>query len=221
MKDSKQPEPVQSTHTYSCSLSIAEAARATVSNPKYFGSHRTPNGTEYLGGSVDFCNPAPLTLLEAKFLWPPSLESHPDIMLSIGSGYSCQDLPACDSQSTTPKLSGCEDAEAVWDKAFRVLSKENPGRYIRVSPQFTPSIPDVDDVEALNSGKLQEITTEFLNPSESRAGTDQGASHKIDLIIRRLISTTFYFHHTSLTSQKTGDSFISGTRLLTASPGWA
>lgn len=205
----QQTQHIPASHTYSCALKIEEAARATFSFPGYFYSFRTPRGDEYLGGGRDFSNPARVALLEARYLWPHSLELHPDILVSIGSGYS-GDVPASESSNTVDELRGCKNSEAFWSKTFGEKSQQNPDRYIRLCPKFAGSFPDIDNVEALESKSLEQVTTEFLGHGQPRTETHNNIGGKVDLLVRRLISTIFYFLLTSPISHDSGEYVISG-----------
>lgn len=185
------------THTYSCDHSIETAATATASSPHYFDSLQQQKTGTKLRGSLDLSNPAQVTLLEAKYLWPHALEQHPDLLLSVGSGYSV-DPAATSSKPPTMTVSavGCTETEATWHRTFGRYSDENPTRYVRLRPKFPSPLPKGDDTETLNSGLFEEITKEFLQDDQLRTETRQDdLGSKIDLIFRRLISTTFYFCH--------------------------
>ncbi|EON62430.1 hypothetical protein W97_01652 [Coniosporium apollinis CBS 100218] len=68
-------------------LKVWEAARATSAAPKYFKPflcERT--GNLYWDGALYHNNPVNVANHERKLLWPDTANSHPDIVLSIGSG---------------------------------------------------------------------------------------------------------------------------------------
>lgn len=184
------------SHTHSCALKIEQAARATVSFPGYFDSFQRPDGDRYLGGGLDFSNPAQVTLLEAQYLWPQALKPHPDILVSIGPGYS-GDAPASSNSSTKTNGSGdCKNTETIWSNSFGESSRRNPARYIRLCPRFPKSLSDAHDAEPSQYKYLEQVTAEFLRHDQQRAQTQDNIGSKVELIVRRLISTTFYFHQT-------------------------
>ncbi|KAK4233321.1 hypothetical protein C8A03DRAFT_38972 [Achaetomium macrosporum] len=178
------------THTFSCDLSIEEAAMATVSRPALFDKpFRAPNGDEFLGANPELHNPAQVTLLEAKYLWSHAMKQHPDVLVSVGAGCSGVSDKNSDSKN-------CQNAEATWVKAFGEASKENPARYVRLCPRFSDALPAADDVASLVNGSLEDFAFKVLEKNGLPVMIAEGKSvDGIDLIYRRLISTTFYFHH--------------------------
>lgn len=205
----QQTQHIPASHTYSCELKIDEAARATFSSPGYFASFRTPRGDEYLGGGRDLSNPTRAALLEAQYLWPHSLELHPDMLVSIGSGYFDDGLGS-DSSNPVDELRDGKNSEAFWSNTFGERSQQNPDRYIRLSPKFASSFPDIENVEALQTKSLEQLTTEFLGHSQPGDDTHQSICGKVDLLVRRLTSTIFYFLLTSAISHDSGEWTISG-----------
>jgi hypothetical protein len=206
VKDLERIRYGPATHTYSLAPKIVDAARATVGLPDHSDSFQAQGGDRYLGGGLDFSNPARVTILEAQYLWPHVLDPHPDILVSIGSGYSGHAPAPSDSPTQTDSSGDCKNTEAIWSNTFGQSSQQNPARYIRLCPEF----PDADNTKTLESGYLENVTAEFLEHDQRRTETQDSIGSKVELIVRRLMSTTFYFHQTSPLSREDRESVISG-----------
>lgn len=169
--------------------SVGEAAKATASFEPFFGPCDL-NLSSYVGGAQDFACPAEVTLFEAQSLWPHMLSGQPDVLISVGCGHN--------ALTTSGDSKDCIGTGAMWSEAFGKRSQKEPDRYIRLCPEFSKEspLPNADDVSVLNG---EEMT---LNQE------DRG---KVDLVVRRLISTIFYFHKTSSESCKEGGWIICGT----------
>jgi hypothetical protein len=136
-------------------------------------------------------------------------KTHPDILLSIGAGYSDDASVASDSSALKNSLEDGMNTEAIWSKIFGDSSRRHPARYIRLCPKFPEPLPTLDDISKLGNGYLKQVTDEFLR-DDRRTKSQDSIGSKVDLVIRRLISTTFYFHPTSPPSYENGELFISG-----------
>ncbi|KAM5343459.1 hypothetical protein ACJ41O_011996 [Fusarium nematophilum] len=177
---------------------IEEAARATCSIPEFFGSFQARGGPEYVGGAPDFSIPAEVTLLEARHLWPHALNPDPDILLSVGSGYPRKDV----ARYLKPLVAWtspvrCVDAQKRWIDAFEQRSQTSPDRYIRLCPALPSAISPPDTVKYLMNGHLERSTSDFLEEDSRQGNIQGGVGSKIDLIVRRIVSTTFYFDQQS------------------------
>ncbi|KAJ4183356.1 hypothetical protein NW755_009847 [Fusarium falciforme] len=84
-------------------MQLWEAARATSAAPLYFppfsreGNHdATRDGTKqvYLDGGLWHNNPIRIADSEARAIWPNDKHAHPDMILSIGTGYHKSELNA-------------------------------------------------------------------------------------------------------------------------------
>lgn len=69
-------------------MQVWHAARATSAAPRYFKPFRSPNTMkEYWDGALYHNNPIIVANHERRLLWPDVATSHPDIVLSIGTGH--------------------------------------------------------------------------------------------------------------------------------------
>jgi predicted acylesterase/phospholipase RssA len=82
-------------------LKIREAARATSAAPTYFRPFVNSRTQEaFLDGAVLHNNPVRIANYESKLLWTDAEDLHPDILLSLGTGY--HDVDADYSGETPP-----------------------------------------------------------------------------------------------------------------------
>jgi hypothetical protein len=69
-------------------MQVWHAARATSAAPRYFKPFRSPTTTkEYWDGALYHNNPIIVANHERRLLWPDVAASHPDVVLSIGTGH--------------------------------------------------------------------------------------------------------------------------------------
>ncbi|KAF2498872.1 hypothetical protein BU16DRAFT_558910 [Lophium mytilinum] len=193
-----------------------EVARATSAAPMYFRSFAKDGSPTYWDGGLCHNNPAWIARQEVFKIWPELSGPHPDILLSIGSGYvnesskprqpeQVQSKWSRHVQSKWSRVSGWFlnlgglqtlnvlkatllqnlDSEHAWKDRFSEYERElgNERRYFRLSPQCGTELPELDDLAAFESGELAKIADEYL--------ADAGIL--IKTIVRRLITTSFYF----------------------------
>ena len=178
-----------------------EAARATSASPRIFKpfSHE-PSGQIFQDGGIYYNNPVELAMRERGLIWPDVAEAHPDVILSVGTGFNSQSS----RQSTSPgrisrwnKVSRAKrlakvsidqfqstlNSEEAWRNfmQWNALPQRLEGRYIRLNLPLQDDPPKLDDV--LSMAELQEITrsrcTRRLDEMKSAAD--------------RLLATSFYF----------------------------
>lgn len=187
-----------------------EVARATSAVPLYFPSFSKDNSFNYWDGGLHHNNPASIARQEVSKIWPELCSTHPDILLSIGSGYISESMPLQPyPQPTTIRqgfdritdiltnLSGVGawkvlkatllkniDSEHAWNNFYEhVGNLENEQRYFRLNPPSLAQLPALDDLAALENGTLDLMAHIYV------AGND----HLISTIARRLIILSFYF----------------------------
>ncbi|KAE8444662.1 hypothetical protein EG329_014318 [Mollisiaceae sp. DMI_Dod_QoI] len=77
-------------------LKVWQAAAATSAAPSFFKPFKHPRADRsYMDGALYYNNPIKIANNERKLLWSDVAESHPDIMLSIGTGQNLQETMAC------------------------------------------------------------------------------------------------------------------------------
>ncbi len=70
-------------------LGVCEAAAATSAAPGYFKAYyHKPTTQDFLDGALYYNNPVQVVHREAMLIWPDMAESHPDLLLSIGTGMN-------------------------------------------------------------------------------------------------------------------------------------
>lgn len=95
-------------------MQIWHAARATSAAPRYFKPFRSPTTMkEYWDGALYHNNPVVVANHERRLLWPDVAASHPDIVLSIGTGHkrsepneATGESPSFGRAASEPQLSG-------------------------------------------------------------------------------------------------------------------
>lgn len=186
-----------------------EVARATSAAPGYFASFSKPNSPLYWDGGLCHNNPAWIARQEISEIWPSLCNSHPDILLSLGSGYKYETRPpkSKSSQNLFGKImSWVEnsgflqtmtvvkenylqniDSEQAWKEHFSEFNRSRDpaatNRYFRLNPHYQTKLPELDDLTALKDGMLETTATQYIG--EARL--------LINSIAQRLIVTSFYF----------------------------
>lgn len=217
----------EATYLMGQQCKLWQAARATSAAPLYFSPVKV-EGFEYWDGGLFFNNPAPAAIREAELIWP--LTNLPDILLSVGNGTEAtaqQSNPPEDSPGiirpgrrvlhamwgvlghlTTLKtrLLKNMDSEGMWTDNFASLARQHPARYVRLSPLVAEKLPQLDDVQAIESGKLGEIATTYLR--------DQITQKQIDCVSFTLISTCFYLQPTRTLYESDTNHFVIEGKIL-------
>lgn len=198
-------------HAHSCDLSIEAAAQATFSLPGLFDPIRSGKGKEYSGGGPEYSNPARETVIEAQRIWPKASNLHPDVLVSIGTG--CLGRQPTSSESSEPRPQhGVNNADMTWNELFGKLAEDNYNRYIRLCPEFPYFLPEIDQIRVLTGANrhMETVTANFLTNDRKQIITNGSNGSQIGLVVRRLVSTTFYFQRTKAVSEGNGDIIISG-----------
>ena len=186
-----------------------EVARATSAAPGYFASFTKDTSPVYWDGGLCHNNPAWIARQEIPKIWPGLCNPHPDILLSVGSGYKYEDQPP---KTKTPEglwgkiMSWVEkigffqtmtvlkanflqnlDSEQAWKEHFSESERSRDiavaNRYFRLNPHCQTKLPDLDDLAALKNGVLETTAKQYIGE----------AGLLIKAIAQRLIVTSFYF----------------------------
>ena len=165
----------------------------------------------YEDGGLYYNNPVEIADAERKMIWPESALDHPDIMLSIGTGYdSSKNLnnPML-VQSRRPTRLGlisniknlkriAEDhialsteSQRAWNAWYRMVSRsiDDQKRFYRLNVECRQDPPALDDISAMQ--ELREYTHQ-----------QYGANQIIQKIASHLIATSFYINILSLSPGK-------------------
>ncbi|PKY01131.1 hypothetical protein P168DRAFT_329858 [Aspergillus campestris IBT 28561] len=183
-------------------MKIWEAARATSAAPRVFKPFfHGPSGQSYQDGAIYHNNPVEVAVGEQRHIWPEALETHPDIVLSVGTGYNPKSENREPNQPSRPASRGVIshvrsltrigidhihnslDCERTW-KTFLEKSPPPPqftDRYIRVNLALDGDPPHLDDVRQLN------------NLSEMARFRFTKERDTVRSIADRLIASSFYF----------------------------
>lgn len=199
----KLPYHFQRAERTSLELKIWEAARSTSAAPRYFRPfHHEPTQKGYVDGAIYHNNPINVAEQERKLLWPELEESFPDIVLSLGTAYNAQ-LHRAESEKITSTskrgvishgvvlinllknhMATSLECEKIWDSFLLHLPKAvQLSRFVRINPQLTGEVPEMDDVKELQS--LQMKARNFLRHNE-----------RIEKLSWQLLATSFYFQPT-------------------------
>jgi hypothetical protein len=156
-------------------------------------------------------NPVEIADAERKMIWPESALDHPDIMLSIGTGYdSSKNLNnPMPTQFRRPARLGvisniknlkriAEDhialsteSQRAWDAWYRMVcrSVEDNNRFYRLNVDCGRDPPALDNISAMQ--ELREYTHQ-----------QYGANQIIQKIASHLIATSFYTNIISISPGK-------------------
>ncbi|KAL4757187.1 uncharacterized protein BDW70DRAFT_171583 [Aspergillus foveolatus] len=186
-------------------MKIWESARATSAAPRIFKPFfHSASGQEYQDGAIYHNNPIDVAYREQKLIWPDMADSHPDIVLSIGTGYN-PNSQTRDTHLSRPGSRGMIsyvmglakiamdhihnslDSERTW-RVF--LERTHPpsrflDRYVRANLALDRDPPSLDNVEMIDT--LSEMT-------RSRFTKDISF---IQSISDRLVASSFYFEQSS------------------------
>lgn len=194
-------------------FTLWQAARATSAAPLYFEPLQHHN-VEYWDGGLYFNNPSYIAISEAELIWPSTKGKRPDLLLSVGNGFTPETQRRRAESAGTPRIAkrikeGSQkifgvllplrtlkkrleknmDSEAMWMDRYADLAVREPTRYVRLNPNVDRQLPQLDDLGALmEGGDLEQISNAYLG--------DPGNQKKIDGVFLTLVSTSFYFHPT-------------------------
>jgi len=186
-----------------------EVARATSAAPGYFSNFTKDTSPMYWDGGLCHNNPAWIARQEIPKIWPGLCNPHPDILLSIGSGYKYEEQSPKSKrhEGVWGKIMGWVkqiglfetftvlkanflqnlDSEYSWKGYFSEFERsQDPAvtnRYFRLNPRCEAELPDLDELAAFKNGVLEKTASQYIGE----------AGLLIKAIARRLIVTSFYF----------------------------
>ncbi|KAF2176910.1 FabD/lysophospholipase-like protein [Zopfia rhizophila CBS 207.26] len=189
-------------------FTIREAALATCAAPIYFPP-LLRHSTEYWDGGISFNNPSMAAASEGEHIWPSTKQTVPDLLLSIGNGWSTVKM-ASPRKPTNPiasKITALQkclyqqmESEEVWDKSFGNMQNLHPRQYVRLNPKVSDGLPQIDDLQALKNGSLENIASRYLQEENTR--------RRITDVCRVLVATSFYFDITQRPYRNESGQFI-------------
>jgi hypothetical protein len=135
---------------------------------------------------------------EWKLIWDSELCSHPDVMLSLGTGYDPEKRQPPRNSIMRPgmirngkfllkiaadHIEDALDCEKTWDEYVRRIPQDARSRFVRYSPKLTKCLPGLDDVYIVDN--LQNLASQDL--------TREKEASSIQRVAMQLIATCFYF----------------------------
>lgn len=199
------------TQTYSPTDINVFRARASSAAPRYFKSffHKA-TGHTFNDGGLKLNNPVSAANCERKNLWPDLADQHPDILLSIGTGYN--DVPKPKTTDKGPKskngiigfarrlfkividqLENSLDCERSWKDFTRPLElngrQDDIQKYHRININFGDELPELDKVDKIPF--LESVTGDFCLENQT-----------LNLIATKLIASLFYFNLIQVTPKQ-------------------
>lgn len=193
--------------TYLCYTNPKNSARATSAAPRIFKSFaHEPSKQVYTDGGIYHNNPVQIADRERKLIWPepPGMEDpHPDIILSIGTGY-CPTVRR--SRATAAKgvlrrqgavlnfrelykvavdhIESSLDSEKAWIDYMNILMppESHRHRYRRLNPCLEHDPPALDAVPAMKSFQC-DVRELMMNDSQ------------IPEVARQLVASSFYYEN--------------------------
>ncbi|GIZ36674.1 hypothetical protein CKM354_000014300 [Cercospora kikuchii] len=194
-------------------LKVYEAAAATSAAPDYFREYfHEPTSCTYLDGALYNNNPAQLANDERKLIWPDTAKSHPDLLLSVGTGRSRAgdydaDHPRGSFDHTEriknatkgrrgglfnmfravyKRFENILDAENAWESFVRSLDLDpttDAQRYTRLNPELGEDPPPLDAKRDVS--RLHELVKDKLRAPEFQFSAE--------IVALQLIASSFYF----------------------------
>ncbi|KAI1422633.1 hypothetical protein F5Y12DRAFT_799440 [Xylaria sp. FL1777] len=179
-----------------------ESARATSAAPGYFKefSHDLSEQV-YLDGGIYHNNPIRIADAEVKQIWPQREYRHPDLLLSIGTGFHKDEIKVTSAPAT--KVYGgafaflkmvtqlgreivktslaCERAWKDWI-ATKLPPPEHAKRYARLNVplDFEPQMDNVEELE-----KYADLASKHMEQEHE----------KIESIANQLVASCFYYRY--------------------------
>ncbi|KAI9861482.1 MAG: hypothetical protein M1824_002374 [Vezdaea acicularis] len=181
-------------------LEIWEAARATSAAPTFFQPffHKASE-REYKDGGLYHNNPVVIADSERKLIWPEIACRHPDVFLSIGTGYNSVGAQEPSPERPSAKsgwisyakiqykiaidhIANSLDSERAWIDFLRILnpSPEDRGRFIRLNIGLNGDPPRLDDLAQMKSLQYK-VRSQFRH------------NKIIKHVAHRLIASCFFF----------------------------
>ena len=174
-----------------------------------------------MDGALYHNNPVRIADAEWKLIWNRSPITHPDILLSIGTGLAPdQDEKSLKSPITkrglirngkmllkiaTDHIADALDCEKTWNEYIRPLTvHDSPSRFIRYNVKLDGDLPGLDDIKA-------------LQPLQDEVKRKVSREPRIKNLAFQLVATCFYFDveriqpSTQNSAVATGTSFKNGT----------
>jgi len=188
-------------------LSTWEAARATSAAPKIFRPYtHALTGNTFFDGGIYFNNPVEVVLRQHKLVWPRNRPEAPDVLLSLGTGFTPnKKARSLDTSQTgirshykqqmkiaVDHIESSQNSQAQHQITLDRMSKEHKAHLVRFTLCLS-RLPKPDDVSAI----------QFLK-DEIRADLN-GRWSEIRNLANRLLVSSFYFEPISGSNRKNGD----------------
>jgi hypothetical protein len=145
-------------------------------------------------------NPVEIAESEWRLIWGSSLCSHPDVLLSLGTGHDPQkrERPTQINalkrglyretkhmfKMAADRMHDALDCEKAWNEHIRHLPDAiSRSRFFRYSPALAKSLPTLDDIDALP--RLQDAVRKDLECNVAQ----------FQRLAMQLVASSFYFEH--------------------------
>lgn len=145
-------------------------------------------------------NPVEIAEHEWKLIWGSNLCSHPDVLLSLGTGYDPhkRERPMQINalkrgiyretkhmfKMAADRMHDALDCEKAWSQYIRHFPGDiSESRFMRYSPELVKALPALDDVDQLD--RLQETVRKDLDSARNTA--------RFQRLAMQLVATSFYF----------------------------
>ncbi|KAF2103254.1 FabD/lysophospholipase-like protein [Rhizodiscina lignyota] len=189
-------------------IQVADAAICTSAAPWFFKPKAVPRLDTYEDGSLQENNPIAIALSEFRTIWPNRGE-HPDIGLSLGTGWARNgaprggsDLPVRDRMPTrlARNFKQSLNGQKIWRRFFNTLPNSARHRYHRLEPMFGKEEPRIDELTALED--LKSFIEDWMSSNEW--------VQEVRLVLDGLIASIFYFELDALPEFIDGRYHVSG-----------
>jgi len=150
-----------------------------------------------MDGALYHNNPIRIADTEWKLIWSRGPITHPDLMLSLGTGLAAdQDERSLKSpiskrglirngkmllKIATDHIADALDCEKAWDDYVRpLILQDSSSRFVRYNVEIDGELPSLDDVKS-------------LQPLQDKVSRKVSQDPRITNIAFQLVATCFYF----------------------------
>jgi hypothetical protein len=160
-------------------------------------------------------NPVEIADSEWRLIWASSLCSHPDLLLSLGTGFDPQRRERQTQinvlkrgiyretkhlfKMAADRMHDALDCEKAWREHIRHLPEDiSKSRFVRYSPELVKALPSLDDIDQLD--RLQDLVRKDLARKAAQF-------HRLAM---QLVATSFYFETEKIQQRGQAAAIITG-----------
>jgi len=139
-------------------------ALGTTAAPRFFKPfHHRATGHVFTDGGLCFNNPVAIADQERELLWPPHLHPYPDILLSLGTGYTSTDL---EDNEKAPEAYTSAQGAIGYISRLKIIVSHQTSRQLnsqRIWEDFLEKMGINSDRDSTRKKKYRRIDLHFHN----------------------------------------------------------